>query len=63
MKLKELLPPNELDRKAKKAVKLLGIYDKKNLNVGAKTGVSAQTVEVKASDTGTIVGRRTIYQK
>ena len=63
MKLHELIAKSEFDRRAKKNVKLKGIYDKKNLNIGATTGVSAQTVEVKATDTGVVVGRRTIYQK
>lgn len=63
MKLRELISPSAFDKKAKKVVKLLGIYDKKNLNIGADTTVSAQTVVVKDTKTGVVSGRRTIYQK
>jgi len=63
MKLKELISPSEFDRRARKNVTLPGIYDKKNLNIGAKTDVEAQTVVVKDTKTGVIYGRRTLFQK
>jgi hypothetical protein len=63
MKVHELISPSAFDKKAKKAVKLPGIYDKKNLNIGAGSHVSAQTVVVKDTKTGVVTGRRTIYQK
>jgi hypothetical protein len=63
VKVKELIEPNDFDRKAKSKVKLKGIYDKKNLNIGASKTVSAQTVEVKSTGDGQVYGRRTIYQK
>jgi len=62
MKINELIAKSAFDKKAK-PVKLRGIFDKENLNIGAGTKVSAQTVVVKDTKTGVISGRRTLYQK
>jgi len=62
MKVHELIQKSVFDKKAK-AMKLPGIFDKKNLDIGTKTAVSAQTVVVKDTKTGVVSGRRTIYQK
>lgn len=63
MKLRELIKPNELDQKGKKALPLPGIYDKKNRDIGARKGVEVATVEVKDTKTGVVYGRRSLYQK
>lgn len=63
MKIRELIKPNDFDKKAKGELKLLDVNAKENLFIGAKSEVTAQTVVVKNSNTGQIVGRRTIYQK
>lgn len=63
MKLRELIKPNELDRRGRNAIPLPVIYDKKNRNIGAKTGVEVATVEVKDTNTGVVTGRRSLYQK
>lgn len=62
MKLRDLIEPNELDRKGK-PIKLFGIYDKKNLDIGRRTGVGVRTAVVKKTDTGQVTGRRSAYLK
>lgn len=59
MKEKELIAPNDFDRKGK-AMKIPNAY--KNTNWGKRTKVSAQTVTVRGEG-GKIYGRRTIIQK
>jgi hypothetical protein len=63
MKLRELIKPNELDRKGRGAIPLPGIYDKKNLDIGATKGIEVATVIVKSTKTGVVNGRRSLYQK
>jgi len=63
MKVHELIAKSEFDKKARKEVKLRSVYDKKNLNIGAGADVGAETVVVKDTKTGAVIGRRTIYQK
>ena len=63
MKMHELIRRNELDRKGKNAIPLPGIYDKKNRNLGANTGVDVATVTVKDTKTGVVHGRRSLFQK
>lgn len=64
MKIREIIKPNELDLKSSKSLnKLPGIYDKKNLNIGAGEGVEVATVEVKDTHTGQVFGRRSLFQK
>lgn len=62
MKVHELIAKSAFDKKAK-AMKLPSFNDKKNNDIGTKTAVSAQSVVVKDTKTGTVIGRRTIYQK
>lgn len=63
MKIKELIAPSEFDKKAKPMGKLPRWNDKQHLNIGAGTSVSAQTVVVKDTSSGKVIGRRSIYQK
>jgi hypothetical protein len=63
MKIRELIKPNDFDKKAKGELKLLDVNAKANLFIGDKKEVTAQTVVVRNSKTGEVVGRRTIYQK
>jgi hypothetical protein len=63
MKIKELIAPNDLDKKSKPIGKLPCWNDKKYLNIGAAKGVSAVTVSIKDTKTGQIYGRRSFYQK
>jgi hypothetical protein len=63
MKLKELIKPSEFDEKAKGELKLLSVYDKANLFIGAKKEVEPKTVVVKSTGDGKVYGRRTIYTK
>ena len=63
MKLRELIKPNDLDRKGKNAIPLPGIYDKKNRNIGANKGIEVATVTVKDTKTGVVNGRRSLFQK
>ena len=46
-----------------KAVKLPGIYDPKNRDIGRLSKVSAQTVVVTNTKTKQILGRRTVFLK
>lgn len=62
MKLKDLIEPNELDKKGE-PVKLLNVYDPKNRSIGRRTGIAPRTVVVKSSDTGQVSGRRSAYLK
>ena len=62
MKLKDLIEPNELDRKGQ-PVKLLGIYDQKNRSIGRRQGVGVRTAVVKNTATGQVTGRRSAYFK
>jgi len=45
------------------SVKLPGIFDPKNRDVGRLSGTSAQTVVIKNTKTKQVVGNRTLYQK
>lgn len=63
MKLKDLIQPSAFDKKAKKEVKLLGVFDKENLFIGDKKDVEPETVVVRNTGTGQVLGRRTIYTK
>jgi len=63
MKVKELIKPNNFDKKAKGELKLLDVNAKENLFIGDKKEIEAKTVVVKNSKTGEITGRRTIYTK
>lgn len=63
MKLKELIKPNEFDRKGTEVKKLPGIFDKENLNIGAKSELKIHTFVRRATDTGNIFGRRTMVEK
>ena len=63
MKVKELIAPSAFDEKAKGELKLLGVYDKANLFIGAKKEVEPKTVVVKSTSDGKVYGRRTIYTK
>ena len=62
MKLKDLIEPSEFDRRAKR-IKLLGIYDKKNMDVGRRQGTRPMTAVVQNTATGQVTGRRTAYFK
>ena len=63
MKVRELIKPNDLDLKGKVVKKLRGIYDKANLNIGAKSTLSTNTYVRQSTATGVIYGRRTIVEK
>ena len=57
---KDLAQHNDLDNKSSK-YKLRDMY--KDKDIGRKTKVTAQSVEVKDSKTGKIYGRRSFHQK
>ena len=65
MKLSEILEPVLAPKSSfeGKPVKLPGIYDPKNRDIGRTAGTSAQTVVVKNTKTKQIVGKRTLFQK
>lgn len=46
-----------------KPLKLRDLYDPKQLDSALKAQPTAQTVTVKNTSTGEIIGKRTIYQK
>lgn len=46
-----------------KPLKLRSLYSKRDLSSALTSPVSAQTVTVVASDTGKVIGYRTLYQK
>ena len=63
MKLRELIKPNELDKKGTEVKKLPCVYDKANLNIGAKNTLAVHTYVRRATDTGVIYSRRSIVEK
>lgn len=46
-----------------KPIKLLNMYDKKNIDIGRRSKAGAFTVVVRNTKTKQIVGNRTLYQK
>lgn len=60
MKVKQLIAPNQSDKKAKE-MGLPSFYI--NKDAGAKTAVRREKVVVRDSKTGKVYGRRTILQK
>lgn len=60
--LQDLIKPNDLDRKAK-PMKLKNFNDKRNAHIGAGRKVTAQTVVIKDTATGVVIGRRSLFQK
>lgn len=59
MKVKDLVPGVW----SGKDLKLLNMFSAKDNNIVLSTKVSPQTVVVKNSSTGEIIGKRTLYQK
>lgn len=46
-----------------KPVKLLNMFDKKNLDIGLRSKAAAFTVVIRNTKTKQIVGNRTLFQK
>jgi hypothetical protein len=59
MKVKDLVG----DVWSGKPLKLRNMFSSKDTQVVLSTKVSAQTVTVKNTSTGEIIGKRTVYQK
>jgi hypothetical protein len=59
MKLKDLVP----DVRSGKELKLLNMFSAKDANVVLKSTLSKQTVTIKNSSTGEIIGKRSLIQK
>ena len=59
MKLKDLVP----DVTSGKELKLLNMFSAKDAGVVLKTALSKQTVTIKNSSTGEIIGKRSLIQK
>lgn len=59
MKLKDLVP----DVRSGKELKLLNMFSTKDANVVLKSTLSKQTVTIKNSSTGEIIGKRSLIQK
>ena len=62
MKVKDLIQPNELDKKGS-TIKLLDLYDVKNRGIGRRSEVGVKTAVVKNTSTGQVTGRRSAYMK
>lgn len=60
LEIAQLIKPNSFDKKGTK-MKLPDVYKEKDAGTDKK--VTAQTVIVKNTNTGQVIGRRTIYQK
>lgn len=60
MKVKELIAPNQSD---KKAVEMTYPNVYKNKKIGGKKGARREKVVVRDSNTGKVYGRRTVVQK
>lgn len=60
MKVKELIAPNQSDKKAVE-MSYPNVY--KNKDIGGKKGARLEKVVVRDSNTGKVYGRRTVAQK